>query len=118
MTDVRDTVEEGRRKWGEWIDLRAEKTTIPEITEFVRFKDLEYESIGLKDLDPWETYKEDFQDFSTQNFRNCKPGDIRRLRTTLRANGVWVQKPVPRRVIVIVRYSDTPIYSDTPFLGI
>ena len=42
--------------------------------------------------DLWEQYQEDFADFTETIFKACNPVTIRKLRTLLRDQGVWVEK--------------------------
>ncbi|SLM36407.1 hypothetical protein LPUS_00586 [Lasallia pustulata] len=46
----------------------------------------------FKDTNLWESFKEDFEDFTEQTFKDASNHEIRRLRTILRKRGVWVQK--------------------------
>ena len=92
MADIRTQVEAGQERWGRGIDVQSDKTTTTDIDDFIKFKALEYEDADLKDDDMWEVYKDDFKDFTVEIFRNCNQILIRKLRTILRTNGVWVQK--------------------------
>jgi len=90
MADIRAQVEAGQEKWGKGIDVQSNKTTTTDIDDFIKFKTLEYKDADLKDDDLWEVYKDDFKDFTTEIFKNCNQIGIRKLRTVLRSNGVWV----------------------------
>jgi len=52
----------------------------------------EYEEIDLKNDDLWEQFKEDFESFTEDIFKSANQTFIRKLRTHLRKNGVWVKK--------------------------
>ena len=58
----------------------------------MKFKTLEYEVYDFKDDDLWEAYKDDFQSFTLQTFKDCNQTNIRKLRLLLRVRGVWVTK--------------------------
>jgi hypothetical protein len=52
----------------------------------------EYEEVDLKNDDLWEQFKEDFESFTEDTFKSANQTLIRKLRTHLRKNGVWVRK--------------------------
>ena len=91
-------LEEGRKRWGSGILLGHDSTTVEDISEYVRYKTVEYRTTDLKDNDLWEVFQEDFTGFTTEIFKSCIPADIRNLRRLLRKNGVWVIKD--RHVLV------------------
>ena len=71
MLDIRAQVDAGQKKWGKGIDLQSNKTTIEDINEFVKFKILKYKVYDFKDDELWKVYKEDFNNFTLQTFRDC-----------------------------------------------
>ena len=79
ISDIRVQVDAGQKKWGKGIDLQSNKTTTKDINKFVKFKILEYEAYDFKDNKMWEVYKEDFQDFTVQIFKDCNQFNIQKL---------------------------------------
>ena len=63
MTDIRQQVREGQKKWGRGIDVDSDDIDIIDINDFIQFKTLEYEVYDFKDDELQEVYKEDFQNF-------------------------------------------------------
>jgi hypothetical protein len=91
MAEERATLEGLREKWGPGISLEDSSLQISDVTEYVRFKTLEYRIDNLQDVDLWEALQDDFPGFTAKTFKNCLPTDICKLRIFLRTNGVWVQ---------------------------
>ena len=71
LADIRVQVNEGQDRWSEGIDVQSNDVDKKEIKEFIEFKLLEYEAYKLKDDDLWETYREDFNTFTVQTFKDC-----------------------------------------------
>ena len=88
MTDIQAQVDAGQKKWGRGIDLQSDDTSIEDINDFVKFKTFKYKAYNFKDDELWEQYKEDFQHFTLQIFKDCNQLTIQRLRILLRNNGV------------------------------
>ena len=76
MSDIKAQVNTRQKKWGKGIDLQSNKTTTEDINEFMKFKILEYEAYDFKDDELWEAYKEDFNNFTLQTFRDCNQYSI------------------------------------------
>lgn len=49
-------LEEGRKRWGSGILLGHDSTTVEDISEYVRYKTVEYRTTDLKDSDLWEVF--------------------------------------------------------------
>jgi len=56
MTDAKEQVKEGQKRWGKGIDAQSDHIDTEEIDEFVQFKTLEYEVYDFKDDDLWECW--------------------------------------------------------------
>ena len=83
MATIQEQIEKGQDRWSEGIDAQSDNIDKKEIKEFIDFKLLEYETYKLKDDDLWETYREDFNTFTTQTFRDCNQITVRNLRQFL-----------------------------------
>lgn len=76
------------QKHASGIDL--EKATANDITEYIETKMYLYELGGFTDSELWLLFKEDFEEFTDDNFRTAR-ADIRtKLRSYLLRGGVWV----------------------------
>ena len=51
-----------------------------------------WEKYGFEDMSLWETFQEDFEGFTEEDFRLGSNYNIRRLWDYLRKFGVWIQK--------------------------
>ncbi len=51
-----------------------------------------WEECGFEDMSLWETFQEDFEGFTEEDFRLASNHNIRRLRDYLRKHGVWIRK--------------------------
>ena len=51
-----------------------------------------WEECGFKDMSLWETFQEDFEGFTEEDFKLASNHNIRKLRDYLRKFGVWVRK--------------------------
>ena len=92
ITDTKQKVVEGQKKWGRGIDIDPKNINIKDIDDFMQFKTLEYKVYNFKDNELQEAYKDNFQNFTLQIFKNCNQIYIRKLQILLRTNGVWVRK--------------------------
>jgi len=88
MADISKQVSEGQKKWRQGVDV----TSINDVNDYISFKILEYKHFKLINNDLWEQYQEDFADFIEAIFKACNPTTIRKLRTHLRNQGVWVER--------------------------
>ena len=79
MTDIKQKVKEGQRKWGRGIDIDPDNINIKDIDKFIQFKTLKYEVYNFKDDKLQEAYKDDFQNFMLQIFKNCTQTHIKKL---------------------------------------
>ena len=70
MSDIKAQVDVEQKKWDKGIDLQSNKTTIENINKFVKFKILKYKAYNFKDNKLQEVYKEDFNNFIIQVFRD------------------------------------------------
>ena len=77
--DIEQKVKEGQKKWGRGIDIDPDNIYIKDINDFVQFKTLKYKVYDFKDDELWEAYKEDFQNFTLQIFKNCTQTYIKKL---------------------------------------
>ena len=92
MTDISQQVREGQKKWSKGINIDPDDINIADINDFIQFKILEYEVYDFKDSEMWEIYKEDFQNFTVEIFKDCNQFNIQKLRVFLQNNGVWVKQ--------------------------
>ena len=93
MTDDRALLKKGYKKWPQGrINPQDDSLTSADVSDYVRFKTIEYRTADLQDDNLWEAFNDDFSGFTVEAFKNCYLSDIRRLRLLLRANGVWVLK--------------------------
>jgi hypothetical protein len=83
-------------KWKRGIN--AAELDTDEINAFIDWKLTEYNKDKWRDDNMWEVYLEDFNTFTVDTFKACQQTLIRKLRSHLRSNGVWVK--VDRRVTV------------------
>jgi hypothetical protein len=83
-------------KWKSGID--AAKLDNDKLDAFIDWKLTEYNKDKWRDNNMWEIYLEDFNTFTADTFKACQQTLIRKLRSHLRSNGVWVK--VDRRVTV------------------
>jgi hypothetical protein len=83
-------------KWKRGINAAEPDTD--EINAFIDWKLTEYNKDKWRDDNMWEVYLEDFNTFTVDIFKACQQTLIRKLRSHLRSNGVWVK--VDRRVTV------------------
>lgn len=51
-----------------------------------------WKKYDFKDLDLWDSYKEDFKDWTEDDFNLAGHHETRKVRTFLRKRGVWVEK--------------------------
>ena len=71
ITDIRQKIKKGQKKWGREISIDSNDINITDINDFIQFKILKYKIYDFKDNELWETYKENFQNFTLQIFKNC-----------------------------------------------
>lgn len=48
--------------------------------------------LDFKDLDLWEAFKDDFEGWTEDDFKLTTNHEIRKVRTSLRKRGFWVEK--------------------------
>jgi hypothetical protein len=92
MVNTRAQLDEGQKTWGRGIDAQSDGIDTEDIDNFIKFKILEYEDYDFKDDDLWDAYKDDFESFTLETFKECSQNNIRKLRALLRTRGVWVKK--------------------------
>jgi hypothetical protein len=94
MSEIMKEIQAGRERWPKGIDTvdNTTTTTIKDIDDYITFKITEYTHYNVHDEDLWEVFKEDFKGFSLIMLKECSQLGIRKLRTLLRMNGVWVRK--------------------------
>ena len=51
-----------------------------------------WEEFGFKDMSLWETFQDDFEGFTEEDFKSASIHHQRKLRGYLRKYGVWVRK--------------------------
>ena len=78
---------------------RTGDVVIPNQTDYVKLKILEYEDTQITGQDLWVAFKEDFGDFTEEHFAKCSPAYIGKLRKHLRSHGVWVQNSVRINIV-------------------
>lgn len=66
-------------------DPEAQAVDIPKILKT-------WTDYGFIDVDLWDTFREDFEGYSEDDFRLFSNYDLRTLRAFLRKHGVWVEK--------------------------
>ena len=101
-------IEEGRERWPKGINADA---PTKDIDEYIKFKTTEYIHYDVQDKELWELYQEDFKGFSLATFKECSQVGIRKLRTLLRMNSVWVRKD-RRKTVPESLYST--LYEENP----
>jgi NAD-specific glutamate dehydrogenase len=57
---------------------------------YVQFKVIWYKELEILDQSLWETYQEDFKDFSVETFMAVTSVYLQRMRDHLNLRGVWV----------------------------
>jgi hypothetical protein len=104
-----------RPNWANGITLTNE-TTAEDITNYIDFKINEYTKYNFKDKSLWESYQEDFDNFTVQIFKDANRSAIKRLKQLLRRNGVWVfnkkSKSVPQALDDVAHEDDRTEWSD------
>ncbi|KAM3083995.1 hypothetical protein ACMFMF_001352 [Clarireedia jacksonii] len=76
-----------------WVEGPSPNTATKEqLAEYVQSKTKEYEDAGLYDQDLWEAFKNDFGQFTMENFADAGMVGILNLRKTLRSCGVNVPR--------------------------
>ena len=92
-TNDRALLEKGYKKWPQGrINLQDGSNTAADIDEFVQHRTVEYKSCGLDSTDLWETYREEFANFTMQAFECCDKTSIQNLRALLQTLGVQVHE--------------------------
>ena len=76
ITDISQQVREGQKKQSKGINIDPNNINITDINDFIQFKILEYEAYDFKDSEMWEVYKEDFQNFTAEIFKDCNQFNI------------------------------------------
>ena len=76
MMDISQQVREGQKKWGKGINIDLNDINIIDINDFIQFKILEYKVYDFKDSEMWEVYKEDFQNFIVEIFKDYNQFNI------------------------------------------
>ena len=66
------------------------KTTVEDFTNYIDFKVNKYTKRNFKDKSLWELYREDFNNFTVQTFKDIDRFIIRELKQLLQHNRVWV----------------------------
>jgi hypothetical protein len=66
------------------------KYEVIQVREYVRFKIHTYEKASLKDFDLWFTFREDFEQFSADSYRNLPTSQRQNLRLFLLGRGVYI----------------------------
>ena len=64
------------------------KNAVERITQTIEA----YENHDFEDFDLWETFREDFEDFTEEDFKSAGTHWLRQLRSFLRKRGVWILK--------------------------
>jgi hypothetical protein len=59
--------------------------------DYVATKVYEYQKLDLQDETLWLTFKEDFQDWTIENFNKCCKVKLAKFRGILRQRGIWVE---------------------------
>ena len=70
ISDIKAQVNKGQEKQGKGINIQSNDISIKDINDFMKFKILKYKTYNLKDNELWEVYKEDFQNFTLQIFKD------------------------------------------------
>ena len=76
MTDISQQVKEGEKKQSKGINIDPDDINIININDFIKFKILKYKAYNFKDDQLQEAYKEDFNNFTLQTFRDCNQYNI------------------------------------------
>ena len=76
MTDISQQVREGQKKQSKGINIDPDDINIIDINDFIQFKILEYKAYDFKDSKIQEVYKEDFQNFIVEIFKDCNQFNI------------------------------------------
>ena len=95
---------------------RTGDVVIPNQTDYVKLKILEYEEAKLTGEELWGAFKDDFRHFTEEHFAQCSPAFIHKLRMHLRSYGVWVQKDprvaTAKSLFVTVQEQDPATWAD------
>ena len=75
-----------------WEDGKLDVSTASrdELNRYVQFKVIWYKELEILDQSLWETYQEDFKDFSVETFKTATSVYLQRMRDHLNLRGVWV----------------------------
>ena len=84
MASSMPEVKEGRKRWPKGLDIKAKDFKSEEVTKFMEYKLLEYKACELKDVDLWEQFRDDFNTFSVQDFKESNQTTLRKFRQFLR----------------------------------
>lgn len=71
--------------------LTRDQAKIQAIQDLIKEKVKEYFNFGLKDINLWEAFQDDFGHLNEKEFQAIPPTTLRYLRTFLRSHGVWVR---------------------------
>ena len=74
--DISQQVREGQKKWSKGINIDPDNINIADINDFIQFKILEYKAYNFKDSKIQEVYKEDFQNFIVEIFKDYNQFNI------------------------------------------
>jgi hypothetical protein len=97
-----------RPNWANGITLTNE-TTIEDVTNYIYFKINKYTKYNFKDKSLWDSYQEDFNNFTVQTFKDADRSAIKGLKQLLRHNRVWVfnkRSKLVLQVLYNVAYKD------------
>ena len=67
---------------------KTRESVAEEIAEAVKT----WEKYDWKDSDLWESFQDDFEGYTEEDFKLVNNNDIRKLRNFLRRRGVWIEK--------------------------
>ena len=80
-------------RWGDPFDPNDEdQQTTENISGYIAYVIMIYQSRRYKDNDLWEIFHEDFENFTIEIFSQAHRQALRDLRTHLENNGVWIRR--------------------------
>ena len=80
-------------RWGDPFDPNNEdQQTTENISGYIAYVIMIYQSRRYKDNDLWEIFHEDFENFTIEIFSQAHRQALRDLRTHLENNGVWIRR--------------------------
>ena len=90
MPTAEITVADGRERWPRRLDAQHDNTDLKDLTDYIVYKIEEYSSFNFRDDTLWEAFKDDFEIYTVDSFKDCNQNVTRNLRDFLRHREVWI----------------------------